>query len=57
MFFLLLLFLSCFIEIRVFNGNSVEPGQTPRVAASDLGLHCLSAFILWYAKHNRVKNI
>ena len=24
------------------NGNSVGPDQTPRYAASDLGLHCLS---------------
>ena len=30
-----------FIEIPVFNANSVDPDQTPRSAASDLGLHCL----------------
>ena len=36
--FLLLL---CFIEISVFNANSVDPDQTPRFAASDLGLRCL----------------
>ena len=52
-----LLFLSCFIEIRVLNVNSVHPDQTPRSVLSDLGLHCLPAFILRYAKHNRVKNI
>ena len=23
------------------NANSVDPDQTPRIAASDLGLHCL----------------
>ena len=31
----------CFIEILVFNANSVDPDQTPRSVASDLGLHCL----------------
>ena len=25
----------------VFNANSVDPNQTPRFAASDLGLYCL----------------
>ena len=29
------------IEIAVLNANSVDPDQTPRPAASDLGLHCL----------------
>ena len=29
-----------FIEIPVFNANSVDPDQTPHFAASDLGLHC-----------------
>ena len=37
-FFLLL---PCFIEIPVFNANSVGPDQTPCSAASDLSLHCL----------------
>ena len=36
--FLLLL---CFIEIPIFNANSVDPDQTLHSAASDLGLHCL----------------
>ena len=31
----------CFIEISVFNTHSVDPDQTPRSVASDLGLHCL----------------
>ena len=31
-----------FIEIPVFNANSVDLGQKPRSAASDVGLHCLS---------------
>ena len=38
--------LSCFTEIPVCNANSVDPDQTPRSAASDLGLHCLPASLL-----------
>ena len=34
-------FLSYFLEILVFNANSVDPDQTPHNAASDQGLHCL----------------
>ena len=44
-----------FIEITVFNANSVDPDQTPRSAASDLGLHCLLVFLLWGAMHKWVK--
>ena len=44
--FFFLLLLPCFIEISV-NANSVDPDQTPRSAASDLGLHCLPISILW----------
>ena len=40
------LLLTCFIQIPVFNANSVEPGQT---TASDLGLHRLSKSLLWDA--------
>ena len=32
--------LSCLVEISERNANSVDPGQTPRSAASDLGLYC-----------------
>ena len=32
---------SMFIEIPVFNANSVDPDQTPHSAASNLSLHCL----------------
>ena len=47
---LVVFFLSpCFIEIPVFNANSVDPDQTPRSAASDLGLHCLLMSLLWDA--------
>ena len=31
-----------FVEISELNANSVEPNQTPRSVASDLGLHYLS---------------
>ena len=37
------LLLQCFIEIPVFNTNSVDPDQVPRTAASELGLHFLPA--------------
>ena len=36
------LIITMFIEMPVVNANSVDPDQTPRSAASDLGLHCLS---------------
>ena len=35
----LFLLIPCFIEIPVFNANSVDPDQTPRSVASDLGVH------------------
>ena len=34
----------------VLNANSVDLDQTPRSAASDLGLHCLSMSLLWDAR-------
>ena len=43
----------CFIipwYIPVFNGNSVDPDQTPRSVASDLGLHCLLMSLLLDAR-------
>ena len=39
----------------VVNANSVNPDQTPRSAASDLGLHCLPMSHLWDARHKWVK--
>ena len=36
-----LLTLLRFIETPVFNANSVDPNQTPRLVTSDMGLHCL----------------
>ena len=33
------------------NRNGVDPDQTPRSAASDQGLHCLSLSLLWDTRH------
>ena len=38
----------------VVNANRVDPDQTPRSAASDLGLHCLPMSHLWDARHKWV---
>ena len=46
-----ILSLPCFIEIPLFSANGVDPDQTPRSAASDLGLHCLPMSLLWDARH------
>ena len=43
----LVFIISCFVEISELNANSVDPDQTPRSAASDLGLHCLPMSHLW----------
>ena len=48
--------LPCFIEIPVFNANSVDPDQTPRSAAPDLGLFCLSMVLLWDSRHKLEKH-
>ena len=37
------------LEISELNANSEDPDQTPRSAASDLGLHCLPMSLLWDA--------
>ena len=42
-------FIITMIEIPVSTANSVDPDQTPRSAASDLGLHCLPISLLWEA--------
>ena len=41
----------------VLNANSVDPDQTPRSAASDLGLHCLPMSLLLDARLKLVKMI
>ena len=38
--------LPSFVENSIFNANSVDPDQTPRSAASDLGLQCLPMSLL-----------
>ena len=43
----LVLLLPCFIEIPVFNANSVDPDQMLCIAASDLGPHFLPMSHLW----------
>ena len=48
--------LPCFIVMPVINANSVDPDQTQRSAASDLGLHCLQMSHLWDARHKWVNN-
>ena len=35
------------MEISELNANSVDPDQTPRLAASDLGLHCLPMSVFY----------
>ena len=47
----MVLVLSFIIVIPVLNANSVDPDQTPRSVASDLGLHCLPMSLLWDARH------
>ena len=42
----LVLLLLCFIEISVFNADSVDPDQMPRSLVSDMGLHCLPNTLL-----------
>ena len=47
--------LVCFIEIRIFDVNSVDPDQTPHSAASDLGLHCLPVTFMGVSRLKWVK--
>ena len=41
------LLLPYFKELSELNANNVDPDKTPRSAASDLGLRCLSMPLLW----------
>ena len=43
--------LPSFVEVSVSYANSIDPDQTPRSAASDLDLHCLSMSLSRDAKH------
>ena len=49
-----LLLLSNFVVISELNANNVDLAQTPRSAASDLGLCCLPLSHLWDARHKWV---
>ena len=53
-YFLLLL---CFIAIPVFNANSIDPDQTPRSVASDLGQHYLLMSLLCDTEYKYVKKV
>ena len=46
-----------FVEISDSNANSADPDQTPRSAASDLGLHSLSMSFLWDARLKLVNTL
>ena len=46
----LVLLLSYFVEISEFYANKVDPDQTSRSAASDLGIHRLPMSLLWDAR-------
>ena len=48
-------FIICFVEILVFNANSVDPDQTPRSVASYLGLRCLPITLLGVFRLKLVK--
>ena len=50
------LLLKSYKEIPVFNANSVDPDQTPRSAACDLGLHCLQCPFYWALGINGFNN-
>ena len=45
-----------FIKIPLFNANRVDPDQTPRSAASDLGLYCSPMSLLWNTRHKWVND-
>ena len=50
------LFLSYFVIISELISNSVDSDQTPRSAASDLGLYCLPMSLLWDSRLKWVKH-
>ena len=52
-----LVLLPYFIDIFVFNADSIDPNQTPRSVASDLGLHCLPMSLLCDAGRKWFKQI
>ena len=46
----LVLVLSCFVKTSELLANSVDPDETSRSVASDLGLHFLPVSLLWDAR-------
>ena len=50
-----MMLLPCFIEMAAYSANTVDPDQTPRSAASALGLHCFPKSRLWDVRHKWVK--
>ena len=48
------LIITMFFEMPIVNANNVDPDQTPRSVASDLGLRCLPMSHLWDAMHKWV---
>ena len=48
------LILPGFVETHAYNANSVDPDQTLRSAASDLGLQCLPMSLLLETRHKWV---
>ena len=47
------MFILLILEITLYfhHANRIDPDQTSRSVASDLGLHWLSTFHLWDASH------
>ena len=50
----LVLIITMFFGMSIVNANNVDPDQTLRSAASDLGLHCLPLSHLRDARHKWV---
>ena len=46
---------SILINWSIFLTNGIDPNQTPRSAAPDLGLHYLPRSLLGYARHKWIK--
>ena len=56
-FYIIITAFLCFIKVHIFNANRVDPDQTPRSAASDLGLHCLQITLLGVSKTNAFNTV
>ena len=47
----LVFIVTTFVEISIFNANSVDPDQMPHSVASVLGLHYLPMSLFWEGRH------